>query len=194
MKFAQPIRNPKELERFKNYYLKEEESPRNYLLIVLGLNTALRISDILQLQWGDVYDFEHQCFYQHLCLTEQKTHKESQIFINKSCLQALKKYKHFQEHNTSISENRYLFEGKNQASLSRSQAWRIVKKAADDCNIQGVTSPHSLRKTFGYTAWKEGISPVLLMNIYNHSSFDVTKRYLGIVQDDRDHVFQTTCI
>lgn len=194
MKTAQPIRNPKELEKFKNYYLKEEYNLRNYLLIVLGLNTALRISDVLQLQWRDVYNFERRSFYKHIYITEQKTHKKSQIFINKSCLQALKIYKHFLDSDKRAKEGAYLFEGKNQAQLSRYQAWRIVKRAAENCNIQGVTSPHSLRKTFGYMAWKNGITPAMLMNIYNHSSFEITKRYLGIVQDDRDKVFQNTCI
>ena len=70
----------------------------------------------------------------------------------------------------------------------------IIKKAANACNISGVVSCHSLRKTFGYHAWKQGISPVLLMNIYNHSSFVVTQRYLGIEQDDRDNVFKTITI
>lgn len=44
-----PIRGKRELEKFKNYYL-EKEKYRNYLLIIMGLNTALRISDILKLR------------------------------------------------------------------------------------------------------------------------------------------------
>jgi site-specific recombinase XerD len=74
--------------------------------------------------------------------------------------------------------------------LSRVQAFRIVKKAGDKCKLKENVSPHSLRKTFGYYAWKQGITPTLLMDVYNHSSFAVTKRYLGIKQDDRDEVFK----
>ena len=51
---TQPIRNKKTLENFRNYYKKEENKPRNYALIVFGLNSALRISDILNLKWKDV--------------------------------------------------------------------------------------------------------------------------------------------
>ena len=47
---TQPIRNKKTLENFRNYYKKEENKPRNYALIVFGLNSALRISDILNLK------------------------------------------------------------------------------------------------------------------------------------------------
>ena len=46
-----------------------------------------------------------------------------------------------------------------------------------------------MRKTFGYYAWKCGTPPAILMDIYNHSSYEITKRYLGIKQDDKDSVF-----
>ena len=55
---TQPIRDLEELEKLKNYYLKEHPNMRNYALIKTGVNTALRISDILALRWKDVYNFE----------------------------------------------------------------------------------------------------------------------------------------
>ena len=63
---TQPIRNRKELQKFSTYYQTVKPHPRNYALIILGLNTALRISDLLQLQWSDVYDFYTQRFREHL--------------------------------------------------------------------------------------------------------------------------------
>ena len=47
---TQPIRNRKELQKFSTYYQTVKPHPRNYALIIHGLNTALRISDLLQLQ------------------------------------------------------------------------------------------------------------------------------------------------
>lgn len=73
--------------------------------------------------------------------------------------------------------------------LSRYQAYRIVKDAAAFAGLNANVSCHSLRKTFGYHAWKQGAQPALLMNIYNHSSYQITKRYLCIDQDDKDEVF-----
>ena len=46
------------------------------------------------------------------------------------------------------------------------------------------------KKTFVYHAWKQGAPLAVLVNIYNHSSYDVTKRYLGIEQDDKDSIYK----
>ena len=73
--------------------------------------------------------------------------------------------------------------------INRSQAFRIVQKAAECTTHSHNISCHSLRKTFGYHAWKQGTQPALLMDIYNHSSYSVTKRYLGINQDEKDGIF-----
>ena len=89
------------------------------------------------------------------------------------------------------NENDYLFAGgrKAEAHLSRSQAFRIVKEAAEYAGLDEHISCHSLRKTFGYHAWKQGVQPALLMELYNHSSYRVTKKYLCIEQEDKDRVY-----
>ena len=95
MNSAQPIRTPEELEHFKEYYQLVKPRPRNYLLIVLGLNTALRISDILELRWGNVYDFIQRHYRDHISITEQKTGKKSCIFLNQSIVDALEQYRRY---------------------------------------------------------------------------------------------------
>ena len=59
---TQPIRNNDELTAFRMYYKDIRPNSRNYCLIVMGLNTALRISDLLRLKWDNVYNFEHHEF------------------------------------------------------------------------------------------------------------------------------------
>lgn len=194
MKTAEPIREEQELEKIKNYFVYEKPNLRNYTLLCLGLNTALRISDILSLQWKDVYDFEKDKLKCHIQLSEQKTGKTSRIYMNKNIIEALKAYKICAQIKNRLSEEAYLFAGPHGTPISRVQAWRIISRAADACELPGVISPHSLRKTFGYQAWHKGVQPLMLMEIYNHSSFAITKRYLGIQQDDRDEVFKNICI
>lgn len=189
MSAAEPIRSSEELQNFKNYYLSEKTNARNYTLCIMGLNTALRISDLLQLKWKNVYDFSSGTCFSHIWVTEQKTGKLNQIVLNQAIIDVLQQY--FSLSGTNPSSDGYLFpsrKGVNQP-LSRSQAFRIIKEAARANGMGSHISCHSLRKTFGYHAWHQGVSSVLLMDIYNHSSFRITKRYLGIEQDDKDNVF-----
>jgi len=72
MNTAQPIRTVEDISKLKNYYLTVNQNKRNYLMLVFGLNTALRISDILKLKWEDVYDMQLQQPRTHVRITEQK--------------------------------------------------------------------------------------------------------------------------
>lgn len=76
MSTTQPIRNKEELKNFMEYYQKTAPNPRNYAMVVLGLHTALRISDVLRLTWDMVYDFERREFRRHLCLLEKRREKK----------------------------------------------------------------------------------------------------------------------
>ena len=192
MNSAQPIKKTRDLENFKRYYQEVKPNRRNELLIILGLNTALRISDILSLKWQSVYNFEKKEYRNHIILIEQKTGKVSQIYLNLSVLKALKDYKEYLIKANRIAEaDTFIFSHTNKnVPITRTQAFRIVKEAADYYDISGIISCHSLRKTFGYHAWKQGIPPVLLVTLFNHSSFNITKRYLGIEQDDKDKIFK----
>ena len=187
MSTTQPIRKTDIIAQLKNYYYSQQPNLRNYALISFGLNTALRISDILSLRWRDVYEFEAHSFRSHLMLYEGKTGKSSCILLNPSLEHALLLFMQ----SISPTPEQYIFIGSSatRKPLSRCQAYRIVKNAAVQIEIEDTIGCHSLRKTFGYHAWKKGIPPALLMSIYNHSSYLVTKRYLGIDQDDRDEVF-----
>lgn len=184
---TQPIRDEEELRKFTDYYLTECPSARNYALIVVSLNTALRISDVLSLKWEDVYDFQTQKTAGHMHVIEHKTGKPSVIAMNAHVIGALSVY--YNERNPEKQEFIFSKRTTRTIPLNRTTAYRIIKKAARETITYPNISCHSLRKTFGYYAWKHGIQPALLMDIYNHSSYSCTKRYLGIEQDERDAVF-----
>lgn len=192
MNSTHPIKKSEDLENFKKYYLDVKPNLRNELLIVLGLNTVLRISDILSLEWHFVYDFKKEEYKNYIIIMEQKTGKVSQIYLNSNVLKALSDYRDFLTQEKEVIEpNTYLFKHTNKnIPISRTQAFRIIKEAADYYKIPGIISCHSLRKTFGYHAWKQGVSPALLIEVFNHSSFSITKRYLGIGQEDKDRIFE----
>ena len=181
MNHTYPIRDYGDVQKLKNYYLKRKEY-RNYLLITTCLNTALRISDILKLKWSDILDSKGHIL-SHILIREKKTGKYTKIFINKQIRSAVKIYLE------NCTQKTYIFDNGRNGHITREYAYMIVKNAGSGAGIGNDISCHSLRKTFGYHAWKQGTPPVLLMEIYNHSSYAVTKRYLGIIQDDKDTVF-----
>ncbi|MCM1252498.1 MAG: tyrosine-type recombinase/integrase [Clostridium sp.] len=188
MSVTYPIKNKKALKDFKDFYLKTKPNPRNYTMIIMGLNTAFRIGDLLALTWNDVYDEKKKTFRRHISIMEQKTGKERIVAINQTERNTLKDYYLF---NTPAHMSDYLFQSRKHKGfpLSRYQAYRIVKEAAAGSGLHEHIGCHSLRKTFGYHAWKQGTQPAMLMDIYNHSSYQVTQRYLGIEQDERDNVY-----
>lgn len=183
MAATEPIRSKQQLHDMAEYFRARGEF-RNYALIVLGACTALRISDLLGLRWADVYDEAHGTFRTHLTLTERKTGKQKEIALSEQAAKALRVYLPHRRGN-------YLFPSRNgdDKPITRTQAWRIVHEAATAVGTDGHISCHSLRKTFGYHAWISGVSPVILMEVYNHSSYEITKRYLGVAQDDLDKAY-----
>ncbi len=195
MSTTQPIRDKELLEQFKNYYLNKNINLRNYTLIIIGLNTALRINDILHLTWDTVYDGEN--VREHIVIKERKTGKENRVLLNARVREALTIYRtELEKTKMYQSGNPYLFPSPrcNSKPLSRYQAYRIISGAAKAVNLEDHISCHSLRKTFGYHAWKQGQDPVVIMVLFNHSSLSITKRYLCLEQDDKDAVYKNIAI
>lgn len=185
MATTEPIRNKKEIKELIMYY-KKKGNYRNTLLIVMGLHTALRIGDLLRLKWDDVYDFNQKKVKSTFSLVEQKTKKTKKVALHKEIINILRIYAR-----KAAKSGHFLIENtKTGKAISRVQAYRIIKAAAESLEI-GRISCHSLRKTFGYHAWKTGVPPAIIMDIYNHNSLAVTRRYLGITQDDKNEVYLT---
>ena len=184
MAATEPIRNKNQVRELAEYYLHRGQL-RNYVLVVLGVYTALRISDLLRLHWDDVYDFEHCRVRESVTITEKKTGKVKTFALNKDVIKATKLFA-----SKNACQGAFLIENlQTKQAISRIQAYRLIRAAAEELQLQNRVSCHSLRKTFGYHAWKNGVSPAVIMEIYNHSSLAVTRRYLGVTQDDKNAVY-----
>ena len=185
---TQPLKEMEQINALKDYFFERGEF-RNYAMIVIGLNTSLRISDILALQWRDVYNFHTGTYRQHICVLEKKTQKQNTVAVNRAITDALDLLR---KKEPNFYPDMYLFvsrKGDNKP-ITRNHAFTVIKNATHSLGFEDNISCHSLRKTFGYQAWKQGVQPALLMSIYNHSSYEITKRYLGIEQDDKDKIFK----
>ena len=183
MKRTEPIRDKRQVCQLVNYYLNRGQN-RNYLMAVLCLYTALRIGDILQLTWDHVYDAKQRRMRSQITITEKKTGKGNIIALNHRVIEALYLYFAAQAPGAALIINE-----RTQKAVNRVHAHRIFRAAAEALGFSFPVSRHSLRKTFGYHTWKSGISPAVIMDIYNHSSLAVTRRYLGVTQDDKNAAY-----
>ena len=177
MKEVQPIREKEKIEEMKAELLKQ--GYRDYMFFVIGINTGLRISDLLKLKVSDVKDKTH------ILLTEQKTSKTKRFLINSQLKQDIDKYIN------NMGNDEYLFQsqkGDNKA-ISRVQAYRILNKAAEQVGLEEIGT-HTLRKTMGYWHYKQYKDVALLQDIFNHSAPSVTLAYIGINQDIMDKTIE----
>jgi integrase len=184
MNNVEPIKDKRKIEAMKRYL--KGKSTRDYLLFVAGISSALRVSDLLRLRVRDVWDGRN--VVKSITIKEKKTGKGKQFAISKNFEKAIRE---FAEEHRLQEPNQFLFlsrQGDNQP-ISRSQAFRIIKDAAKAVGVKENIGTHSLRKTWGYWAYHEGYSITLISTVLNHTSEAVTRRYIGITQDDIDQAY-----
>lgn len=157
----------------------KERNIRDYLLFVLGINSGLRISDLLLLTIEDVNGKDR------LTIREKKTGKRKDFPLSDTCKKAIREYLDFG--NTSSG---WLFRSKKgDRPISRIQAYRIINGAARIIGMQEAIGTHTLRKTFGYWAYKGGVDIIKIQKLLNHSAPSVTLSYIGITKDELDDVY-----
>ena len=179
---VEPIRNKAKLKQIYQYL--NAKDPKYGLMFKFGINTGLRISDILPLKVNTIYARNGQ-FHEYLVMKEKKTGKEKKIKINDTLRKTIDAYVKDQ----MLSNEDNLFFSSKGEHIGRIQAYRVLKEAA---NIFGVENfgTHSLRKTWGYWTYKISKYNIgLIMDTFNHSSANMTLRYIGVNQDQKDELY-----
>ena len=185
MEVVQPIRDKAKIEAVKK--LLRGQSLRDYCLFVLGINSGLRVGDLLALRVGDVLD-ERGKLAERISVREQKTGKRKDFPLGPSAQKALREY--LDAH--ALRPDAPLFPSrKGGAPLDRRTAWRIMSEAAKAVGITESIGTHTLRKTFGYHAYQMGMDVTRIQKLLNHSSPGVTLAYIGITREELDDVYLT---
>lgn len=192
MEYVQPIRKLKDLDAMKRFL--RSKNIRDYALFVFGINTGLRISDILGLLITDVAEVKYKRtkIFERVVLREEKTGKTKDFPLNNPVRSALGEYiktaKPIIEGPLFPSRKRNKATGKPKP-ISSVQAWKIIREAALHVGIREKIGTHSMRKTWAYHAYKRGVDISRLQRLLNHSSQTETLRYIGILQDELDKVY-----
>ena len=184
------IKEIKKINKIKKL-LENENKIKELALFTLGLNSALRISDLLKLKWANMMENDGKTFKKYVELVEGKTSKYKKFAINENIKSSLKKL--MKDYDINLDD--FIFKsdsnrvsGSNKA-WSRQYAYTFLNKYAVQANVKGNIGTHTLRKTFGYFAYESGVDISLLVRIFNHSSQAITLKYIGITEEEIDAVY-----
>lgn len=166
---------------------------RNKMLFLVGINLGIRASDLCGLRYSFFMneDGTYKDFYMFQPKKTKKTRKFVKLFFNKTVKKAISDYI---EKYPFEDLNDYLFKSrKGDGHITEIALGRIIKDAASEVGIDRNICSHSLRKTFGFWAWHNAVDKdkalITLMKIFNHSSTQVTMKYIGLLDSEIEDVF-----
>ena len=163
----------RKLAKYNNYKMS--------LLIALGCFTGLRISDILALRWNQILGVDE------FTIIEKKTGKKRTLRLNP---QLQKHIQECYEHIKPIGVKAPILVSQKGTIFTIQTINRILKDIKKKYKVKIKNfSCHSLRKTFGRQVYNMNsenseLALVKLMELFNHSSVSITKRYLGLRQEE----------
>lgn len=171
MNFVEPIRDERKFRDIQEYLKRTNE--RNYIMLITGTYTGLRISDVLKLKVSDVKDKKF------IYIREKKTGKQNIIELNPLLIKAYKNYC------DDKFQDEYLIKSRNGINrpLTRVQAYNILKQVGEEFGVENLGT-HTMRKTFGYHYYRKTKDVATLMKMFNHSDPSITLKYIGIIQDE----------
>lgn len=187
-----PLKDKKQIQDILYYLLnqtdkaktkiKKYQADRNYILFVVGFNTAFRAEDLLQLRVKDLNGYTH--------IKENKTRKIQNFPMNKDFKQEIDEYIKRQ----NLGKYEYMFLGQKKIEngkpynrpITRQQFHRIAQATAKAVGINYTFGPHSLRKTYGYHYINDGGNVLTLMRMYNHDDPDTTLDYVCWNKNDAE--------
>lgn len=158
--------------------LKDKKKQNIGLYIIISINTGLRVTDTLRLTWEMIREDK-------ITINESKTGKYREILINDNIRNVINEI--------DKGGKGYIFKSQKGTVYSREQLNRVLKSVFKVESKNHHISTHSLRKTFGRRYWdimnQSDSSLIFLSELFNHTSVAITRRYLGIRQQELNNVY-----
>lgn len=151
---------------------------RMYLLFLCGIYLGLRVSDLLKLRVGDLRG-------PTLRTKEKKTRKATELPINDALRRAVRDRLADKADADFVFTSRQRDRHGKPKPITRRTAYNDIKQITAEVGLNIPIGCHTLRKTFGYHMYKLNGDIAFLMDWFNHSTPDITKRYIGINLDER---------
>lgn len=189
---VEPIRTVNAINNLKKHLA---DSPRNFALLVVGINTAYRASELLSIRVGQV---RHLQPGDRLEVKQKKTKKYRAVTMNNGCHAAIQKLledldrKALAMRDLSwVEDDAYLFAGRRfDRALTVPTLNNLVKDWCRKVNLKGNYGSHSLRKTWGYMQRTKQNTPIpLLMKAFGHATQQQTLAYLCIQDQEIKSIY-----
>ncbi|MDR1649416.1 MAG: tyrosine-type recombinase/integrase [Synergistaceae bacterium] len=176
---VEPIRDRQKIDEMKKKL--KADNPRDEALFTMGINMALRISDLLSLTVGDVMGADG--LLMEAVEMQDKKGNTRHFPLNQSVRSCLESYL-FQRRNLKSSDPLFPSQqGDGLASISRWQARKILHAAGKSIGLNRIGT-NSLRKTFAYHVYKESGGDIgLVQKLLHQSCAESTLKYIGIGPD-----------
>ena len=179
---VEPIRDPAKLRKIERMLA---ENPRNYALFVVGCNTALRASDLVNIRIGDVRHLQPGDSWTVREIKTRRFRKDRRITLNKKAHRAVQALL-----DTLPEERRAdtmpLFQSlRGGAKLTVGHVHKLVKSWCRQVKLPGNYGSHTLRKSFGYHQRVSfGVGLAELVDVFGHSTQTETLEYLCIQPEE----------
>lgn len=181
MNKVRPIKDPDKLREIREGLaaLTDWHGERMFLLFEIGINTGLRISDMIRLRKKNVCG-------EWIEMVEQKTGKTTRIPLNMTIREIIQDRCRDKDMDDLLFPSRMeTGDGTVQTPITRRTAYNDIRAIADKFGLGDYIGCHTLRKTFGYWHYKKNKDLEILRQWFNHSNQTVTRRYIGIDEDER---------
>ena len=178
---VEPIRRQEDINRIKALLTNH---PRNLALFTLGINTNLRASDLIRITTGQITEIGPGESFE---LREKKTSKIRRITLNNGTHAVIQKWIGV----GCLRQRDPIFRSQRGGRLTVAAVNHLVKGWCREIGLAGNYGSHTLRKTWGYHAWRAGIDLPRLMVIFNHSSQRQTLDYLCIQAEEIKDVYMS---
>jgi site-specific recombinase XerD len=164
-----PILTPDELQ----CVIKGCTTPRDRAMIVLVADTGVRRSEACSLNWDDV-DIQSGL----VSIRRGKGGKSRSVVIGVTTRRAVLAYRR-----TVRNDPRNpLIQTSSGKRLSPNGLRSALLRIGDRCGVH--VTPHILRRTFATLSLKAGMNPLHLQGLLGHSSLEMTRRYIQMVDED----------
>ena len=159
---------------------------RNRGLFMLGVSTGGRISELLSLQIGDVYQNRRAVTD---LLFDKSVVKGGEVSravpVNSDGRRAIEDLItwHRERYQNAVKSSRPLFPSRNgqgEKPMSRRTAHNVLKKAFEAAGLNGHIATHSLRKSFAQRLYNGTDDIFAVQEMLGHQSVGTTQKYLGV--------------